>query len=158
GQALSNPALTDARTEHLAQRSLRLDRDDVQLRGQQRARQLAGSGGQIEHACTAREAKLCCECADHSRRVLRAPALVVIGDRRKALREGVKAHAGSVSSGRAHSGGAPAGCPPAAALDAQPVAVKTSVPKIPGTEAASASRGRRNSDSQVPSEEQWWYS
>ena len=74
-----------------------LDGHDIQSPSEQCPRQLAGPRRQVEDRSAGGETELGHERFDDGGRVLGTPALVVVGDRREMLGEGVKAHCGRVA-------------------------------------------------------------
>ena len=72
--------VADARGEDLAQRRLRLDRYHVQVDAEQRTRELARAGRQIEKRLTSSDAQLRRDRARDSGRILRSPTLIRAGD------------------------------------------------------------------------------
>ena len=76
GDAVKHAFDTDACDEDLAQLRLRLDRYDLETHAQQRASELSGPRGQIEHAVPGSDLQLSRNGLRGRRCVLGAPALV----------------------------------------------------------------------------------
>ena len=97
GETLAHALGSHAGGQHLAQRTLRLDGHHVEAAGEQRSRELARAGRQVEHGGAGTDPELGRERTDHRRRVLRTTPLVGGGNRREALCEGMQGHRRSVS-------------------------------------------------------------
>ena len=97
---VAGPLAADGGGQPLAQRRLRLDRDDVEPRRDERARELSGSRRQVQHGGARSDPELGGQRPHHRRRVLGAAAFIHVGDRGELLGEGVQRHAGRVVRGR----------------------------------------------------------
>jgi hypothetical protein len=93
GHAVADALGTDLRGQDRPRLRERLDRRDIEPERKQRLRQLAGAGGEVEHASAGLEAQLRRHRTNHRRRVLGAAALIRSGDIGEAACERVQRHA-----------------------------------------------------------------